>query len=106
MHGIVITHPEGLSLADFIAWEATQAMKHEYAHGRISPFPGVTQAHAILVMEIAVRIHAHLRGTPCRVFVSDVLTATEWSARYPDIFVTCFERDAPDRRDAWCATPG
>ena len=47
-------------------------------HGRISLFPGVTQAHAILVMEIAVRIHAQLRGTPCRIFVSDVLT--EWRA--------------------------
>lgn len=90
------TQPTGFTLADFLAWETLQDSKHEFSEGRISAFPGVTQMHAAIVLEIAARLHAHLRGTRCRVFVCDVLTTTQLSARYPDVVVTCDERDTSD----------
>ena len=80
--------PQTLSLADFIEWEALQESKHEYSAGCISLFPGGTLRHAALAGEIHAILLAHLRGTRCRPFIMDVLTTTEYSARYPDVVVT------------------
>jgi len=99
------TQPTGFTLADFLAWETLQDSKHEFSEGRISAFPGVTQMHAAIVLEIAARLHAHLRGTRCRVFVCDVLTTTQLSARYPDVVVTCDERDTADPYSRTLAHP-
>jgi Uma2 family endonuclease len=90
------TVPQGLSLADFVAWEATQETRHEYCRGLISAFPGGTLRHAALAGEIYAILLARLRGTPCRPFIMDVLTSMEYSARYPDVVVTCDERDTGD----------
>jgi Uma2 family endonuclease len=88
--------PQTLSLADFIEWEALQESKHEYSAGCISLFPGGTLRHAALAGEIHAILLAHLRGTRCQPFIIDVLTTTEYSARYPDVVVTCDERDTSD----------
>jgi len=89
-------HPEIRTPADFIAWEATQETKHEFAGGQISPFPGGTKAHAALALRIGARLVAHLSETPYLVFVSDMLTVTRGSVRYPDVVVTCDGRDTRD----------
>src|SRR5579862_2755093 len=88
--------PEGLSPAGFIEWESRQESKHEYVDGRISAFPGVSLAHATIALAVAAQLREHLRGAAARVFISDLLTATERSLRYPDVVVTCDERDLAD----------
>ena len=99
------TQPTDFTLADFLAWEALQDSKHEFSEGRISAFPGVTQMHSTIVVELTVRLHAHLRGTRGRVFVCDVMTTTQRSARYPDVVVTCDERDTADPYSRTLAYP-
>ena len=85
-----------MTLAEFIAWEEFQEFKHEFVDGTVSLFPGGTKRHAALAGEIYAFLLANLRNTPCRAFVANVLTTTENSARYPDIVVTCDERDTCD----------
>ena len=85
-----------MSLAEFIAWEEFQKCKHEFVDGTVSPFPGETKRHAALAGEIYAFLLAELRNAPCRAFIMDVLTTTGNSARYPDVVVTCDERDTAD----------
>src|SRR5579862_3786446 len=61
-----------------------------------SAFPGVTKMHSSIMREIVVAMEAQFRGTPFRLFMCQVLTATPRSVRYPDIVVTCDERDTRD----------
>jgi Uma2 family endonuclease len=88
--------PHDLTLAEFIAWEEHQETKHEFAYGNVYAFAGGTLRHSAIALELLTLLHAHLRGTPCRVYGSDVLTTTEWSGRYADVVVTCDERDTSD----------
>ena len=88
--------PHDLTLAEFIAWEARQETKHEFADGRVYAFAGGTKRHAAIAVEVLGLLYAHLRGSPCRVYGSDVLIATTRSGCYADIVVTCDERDTRD----------
>ena len=88
--------PQNMTLSEFIAWEEFQEFKHEFSDGTVSLFPGGTKRHAALAGEIYAFLLAELRNTPCRAFIMDVLTTTENSARYPDVVVTCDERDTSD----------
>lgn len=89
----MIALPTDLTLPAFIEWEAEQDSKYEFSDGRISAFPGGTLIHAAIAGDVFALLHANLRGTPCRVFIADVLTTTSYSARYPDVVVTCDPRD-------------
>ena len=89
----MIALPTDLTLPAFIEWEAGQDSKYEFSDGRISAFPGGTLIHAAIAGDVFALLHANLRGTPCRVFIADVLTTTSYSARYPDVVVTCDPRD-------------
>jgi len=73
--------PHDLTLAEFIVWEARQDAKHEFADGRVYAFAGGTKRHAALAIEIVGLLHAHLSGSPCQVYGSDVLVATKRSGR-------------------------
>ncbi|MGB8265759.1 MAG: Uma2 family endonuclease [Candidatus Velthaea sp.] len=84
---------DGLSLAEFVAWEREQEEKHEFRDGRISYFAGGTIEHAALARELIALLAVHLRGGPFRVYGSDLLLATRGRGRYADVVVTCDERD-------------
>lgn len=86
-------HP---TLTDFLAWERGEEGKHEYADGVVTAFAGGTKRHAAIARELLTVLHSSLRGGPCEVFGSDVSVVTERSARYPDVVVTCDERDTND----------
>jgi Uma2 family endonuclease len=88
--------PHDLTLAEFIAWEARQEAKHEFADGRVYAFAGGTKRHAAIAVELLGLLNTCLRGSPCRVYGSDVLIAMGQSGRYADVVVTCDERDTRD----------
>ena len=79
----------------YLAWEATQEGRHEYVAGEVFAMSGGSDAHYTITLNAASAIRDALRGSPCRAFVAgmQVRIAAADCGLYPDVFVTCDERD-------------
>lgn len=79
----------------YLDWEAQQPDKHEYIAGEVFAMVGVRQNHALAAGAIYARLRSHLAGSRCRSFIADMkLFVAEADAYfYPDVMVTCDERD-------------
>jgi Uma2 family endonuclease len=84
-----------LTLAEFLDWEARQEFKYEFDGVRPVAMTGVSRAHAMIQVNLIATLRDHLRGTPCRVFGSDLKIEVAGRIRYPDAFVACTE--GPDK---------
>lgn len=89
------TLAEKCSAADFLAWDEAQTHKHEYVDGEVVAMAGAEDRHALVTLNCAFALREHLRGTPCRVFATDVKLNVEAANAYfyPDVFVTCSAAD-------------
>lgn len=83
-----------VSEEDYLALEAQSPTKHEYVAGNIYAMTGASLRHNVIALNIAVLLRAHLRGTPCRTFMSDakLRVAKMHCYYYPDVLVTCDQR--------------
>jgi Uma2 family endonuclease len=79
----------------YLEWEKTQAEKHEYLDGQVFAMVGARDAHVTTAGNIFALLRQHLRGGPCRVYISDMKLRMEVANAffYPDVFVTCDPRD-------------
>ncbi|MBS0554726.1 MAG: Uma2 family endonuclease [Proteobacteria bacterium] len=79
----------------YLAWEATQEDRHEYIAGEVFAMVGVRREHARVALAVASRLRAHLKGSRCQTFISDMklFVAAADAFFYPDVMVTCDERD-------------
>ncbi len=90
--------PLPLTLAGFLAWEERQQAKFEYRDGAVFAMAGATDDHGQIVLNLSAIVRPALRGTPCRAYPLDMKVVTTYPAsRYPDLLVTCDERDAHER---------
>lgn len=82
-----------MSAAEYLAFEESSTVKHEFVGGEIHAMSGASLAHNKITLNIYSALRAGLHGGPCQVFVADVKVRLE-SARaeffyYPDVVVTC-----------------
>jgi Uma2 family endonuclease len=89
------TQPEHrLSFEEYLAFEARAEVKHEYDHGYLTAMAGATARHVTITQNVVALLRRHLRDTPCRVYSVDMkLRPSHDRGYYPDVFVTCDERD-------------
>ena len=87
--------------ATYLAWEAEQSECHEWVDGDVYAMTGARDGHNRIAGNIYVALHLALRGTPCRVFMSDMKLRVESADAvfYPDVFVTCDARDRSPEAD-------
>lgn len=87
------------SADDFLAWDATQTERHEYVNGEVFAMAGGEDRHASVSLAVASALRSHLKGSRCRVYMNDVKMRVEAADafHYPDVFITCSERDAANR---------
>lgn len=80
---------------EYFAWEAQQLERHELIDGRVYAMSGGTQNHSAITINFLLLIRAHLVGSGCRVFNSDLKVKVLHTASYtyPDLSVTCDDRD-------------
>lgn len=79
-----------MSLAEFLAWEERQELKHEFDGFRPVAMTGGTLAHAKIQRNLAVALSLRLRGKPCEFLGNDIKIRTaEDHIRYPDGMITC-----------------
>ena len=92
-HGVRYTY------ADYLAFEATSNVKHEFLDGQIYAMAGGTPEHTALQAAVIGLLFSQLDGSPCRPHTSDlhVRVRATGLATYPDLTVICGppERDAP-----------
>lgn len=88
-----------MTAAEFLAWDETQTVKHEFVRGEVFMMNGVVDTHNVAAMNLVIALRQHLRGSACRVYASDVKLRVEAADCYfyPDLMVTCSAIDATDR---------
>lgn len=81
--------------AAYLAWEETQAERHEYLAGEVFAMVGVRQSHNVATGNLYASLRRALKGSPCRVFIESVKARVEAADCffYPDVLVTCDPRD-------------
>ncbi len=86
-----------LSVEDYLQGELYSDIRHEYIGGQIYARVGASDAHNLITGNLFARLHQHLAGGPCRVFMSDMklrqTIAEETIFYYPDIMVCCESTD-------------
>ena len=78
----------------YFEWEAQQELRYEYFDGDVFAMTGGSLPHADIALNIASILRSHLRGR-CKVRNSDakVGITDDGPFIYPDVSVTCDERD-------------
>ena len=88
-----------LTPEEYLQLEAASDIKHEYIDGELYAMAGATDIHVTIAGNIFASLLAHLRGSGCRVYISDMKVKIEGKNRffYPDVMVTC---DTQDRENS------
>ncbi len=93
----MIASPNAVQLAphDYLDWEEQQSVKYEYLNGEAYAMTGGTLIHNAIAVNIVSALRTHLRGTGCRAFMSDAKVGITEKGPffYPDVVVSCDERD-------------
>ncbi|PSB03323.1 Uma2 family endonuclease [Merismopedia glauca] len=84
-----------MSPSEYLAWEEQQIYKHEYLNGEAYAMSGGTLGHNQVAVNLVAMLRSYLRGRGCKVFVNDVKVQVTIKGPYfyPDLVVTCEERD-------------
>lgn len=80
-----------MSEEEYLEGEKIAALKHEYVDGHIYAMAGAHSNHNSLAINISSEFRNHLKGKPCRAYMSDmkVRIANGSKYYYPDVLVNC-----------------
>ena len=80
---------------EYFTWEEQQLERHEYINGEVYAMSGGTINHSDIAGNLLILLKTHLRGSGCKTLNSDARVNIVESTNYvyPDISVTCNERD-------------
>ena len=79
-----------MTLAEFLAWEERQQLRHEFDGFGPVAMVGGTAGHAEIQRNLAVALGGRLRGKPCRFYGGDLkFQVANGAVRYPDGMVVC-----------------
>ncbi|MDB9318103.1 MULTISPECIES: Uma2 family endonuclease [Cyanophyceae] len=84
-----------ISPEEYLEIEKSSPIKHEYIQGQIYAMAGASDAHVTITANLVTLLRNHIRGTGCRLYVADMKVRIESLNifYYPDIMVTCDQRD-------------
>ncbi len=83
-----------MALEAFLAWENAHDEKHEFYQGEVFDMVGALRVHARIVSNLCFALRKGLEGKRCQPFSESAKVQVEERAIfYPDVFVTCDERD-------------
>lgn len=80
-----------LDLAAYLDWENVQETRNEYVNGEVFAMVGARDTHNVIAGNVYLLLRNHLKGGPCKTYVSDIklYVAESNCVFYPDVFVTC-----------------
>jgi Uma2 family endonuclease len=88
-----------LSAESYLSGEEQAEFKHEFLAGEVWAMVGATDTHVTIAGNLFFLLKQILKGSPCRSYISDMKVQIEKSDAffYPDVVVTCDERDLSNR---------
>jgi Uma2 family endonuclease len=88
-------HFPKLTPAEYLDWEEKQELRYEYLNGKVYAMTGGTMNHSQIAGNFITLLNIHLRSSSCRVLNADakVQIAASNDFVYPDVSVTCDDRD-------------
>ena len=93
--GLPKLKPHYITEQEYLDREKCSDIKHEYFDGEIFAVASAKINHQRLISTLTSKIYAHLDGTPCEVFSSDIKVRADKGDKYfyPDILVSCDNED-------------
>ncbi len=86
-----------LSVEDYLRGEEGGDVRHEYIGGEVYAMVGTSDRHNLIAVNLATALRPHIRGTPCRLFMSDMKVrlrvASDDAFYYPDLMLACDPED-------------
>ena len=88
-----------LTPQEYLEWEAQQPLRYEYFNGEVLAMAGGTLPHGDIALNLASLLRESLRGH-CKVRNSDAKVGITDSGpfTYPDLSISCHERDRTARQ--------
>jgi Uma2 family endonuclease len=95
---MLATNPLYITPDDYLAAEEISPLRHEYRDGEVFAMTGGTRNHHTITLNLGTALKNHLRGSGCRTFVEGMKLRVQESNSfyYPDVVVTCDDRDRPN----------
>ncbi|MEW5915383.1 MAG: Uma2 family endonuclease [Gemmatimonadota bacterium] len=91
-----------LTFEQYLAFEESSPVRHEFVDGEVYAMSGANRRHAIIVSNIMrVLLPATDRG-PCAVFTQSLKLRVGDDVYYPDVMVACSDTHTDDR---WAVEP-
>ena len=86
-----------LTPEEYLQLELQADVKHEYIDGYAYAMAGASDSHVTVSGNLFALLRNHVRGSGCRVFISDMKARIEQLNRYyyPDVMVTCVSEACP-----------
>lgn len=83
-----------LTVEDYLLAEKNSPIRHEYMGGYVFAMAGASEEHNLIAVNLCTLLRSHLRGSSCRVFMSDMKVKIHDDIfYYPDLLVTCHSED-------------
>ncbi|BAZ05735.1 Uma2 family endonuclease [Calothrix sp. NIES-3974] len=93
----MIANPQSsyMSPQEYLEWEKTQEIRHEYIDGEVFAMTGGTKPHNRIAFNFGTELDDYLAEKGCELYISDVKVQVSPSGPYyyPDVVVTCDPRD-------------
>ena len=92
---IAVPNNPRISPDEYFEWEARQEIRYEYINGEVFAMAGGTIDHSTIAANLIALLRPHVRGRNCRVLGSDAKVGISKNGEffYPDLLVTCDDRD-------------
>jgi Uma2 family endonuclease len=92
---ITVPNNSKISVDEYFEWEAKQEVRYEYINGDVFAMAGGTIDHSAIAANLIALLRPHVRGRNCRVLGSDAKVGISKNGEffYPDLLVTCDDRD-------------
>ncbi|WP_448191694.1 Uma2 family endonuclease [Azospirillum sp. sgz301742] len=84
-----------ISPEDYLTYERTADVRHEYVDGEVYAMVGATRRHSTITLNLARNLQPSARRRGCEVYATDVKVRVEAANAfyYPDLVATCDARD-------------
>ena len=84
------TLPHEMTIEEYLEFEKTSPVKHEFVGGRLYAMTGTTKRHNLIAGNVYRKLIGSAEGTSCQVFISDVKVCPhDDRCYYPDVMVSC-----------------
>ena len=95
-----------LSVAEYLAWEAENEIKHEYIDGEVYAMSGGTGKHSSIMINITIAIGQQLGDSVCALHSSEMRVKVNDSRYvYPDLSAVCGKSSYEDESEISLLNP-